>query len=283
MNAPLVVTSGKRRVDLGRRDPACEARWHGTYTAYRKAGCRCPHAREAHRIYQKRSREGRNETVLIDATGTRRRVQAMWALGHSSQVIAEACNGRFDRRQVERFCRQEKVTPGHRDLIRAVYRELITWPGASERTRRRALASGYALPVQWGANIEDRCAEPDPIEPLPVELNLIDEVSVELALAGHKVELTDAELVAVLQAGVARGEPLSRLSERLGVNYFGARKLLAGELTPRRKQQAEVEAALAEMGASHNDATIAALIGVHHQTVTRARRRLAERQDRFAS
>jgi hypothetical protein len=278
VNAPMVVTLGRRCVDLGQLDPTCPARWHGTATAYRKAKCRCPHAREAHRLYEKRRLEGRNQRVLVDATGTRRRIQGLWALGHSSEVIAHTCGGRLDRRQIVRFCHQPWVMPGYRDLIAAVYKTLIIRPGASVKTRRRALVSGYPLPVQWGANIDDPNAEPDPIEPLPVDLDLIDEVSVELALSGHRIELTDAELIAVIQAGVAREIPLSKLADQLGVNYFGARKMLTGEVTPRRQQQARVEAALREMGDSHNDQTIGALVGVHHQTVTRARRRLADQQ-----
>jgi hypothetical protein len=283
VTGPMTVTRGKRCVDLGRQDPACPARWHGTATAYRKAKCRCPHAREAHRLYGKRAREGRNETVLVDATGTRRRIQSLWALGHSSQVIAEACGERFDRRQIVRFCHQPTVMPVHRDLIAAVYRELMTRTGGAEHTRKRAASAGYPLPIQWGTDIDDPKAEAELLEPLPVDLNLIDEESVERALAGHQVELTDAELVAVVQAGVARNIPLSRLADQLGINYFGARKMLGGQLTPRREQQACVEAALREMGDTQNDQFIGALVGVHHQTVTRARRRLAEREQQLAS
>lgn len=144
---------------------------------------------------------------------------------------------------------------------------------------------GYPRPAR--ATGCSRCemtarGELDPDEPEP-DSGLVDEVAVERALAGHHLELTDAELVAVLQAGVARGIPLSQLSNRLGINYFGARKLLGGELTPRRAQQQRVEAELARIGHLHNDTTIAALVGVHHQTVTRARRRLAERQQQLAS
>lgn len=277
-----VVTWGGRSVDLGKLDPDCAAVRHGTYSAYRKAGCRCPHAREAHRIYQKRSREGRNEPALADATGTRRRIQGLWTLGHPSWVIAEECGNQLDPRQVRRFCCQQLVTHRNRDLVAAAYRVLITRPGGSVRTRSRALSAGFPLPAQWGANIDDPDAEPDPLEPVPVDLDFIDEVSVELALSGRRVELTDAELVAVIQAGVARGEPLSKLAERLGVNYFGARKMLGGEPTPRRKQQAAVQEALTRMG-HLPDSNIAALVGVHHQTVSRARRRLAERQQSAAS
>jgi hypothetical protein len=277
------LTGGRRRTDLGRLDPTCLAAYHGTYTAYRKAGCRCPHAREAHRLYQKRSREGRIEPALIDATGTRRRVQGMWALGHTSSTIAMECHGLFDRRQVPRFCKQQLVTAGHRNAIAIAYQTLIVRPGSSAQTRSRAAAAGYALPVQWGDGIDDPEAIPEPFETGESAGDVIDEVAVERALAGECIDLTDAELVAVLQAGVARGEPLSRLAGRLGVNYAGARTMLGGEMSPRRVQQLRVEAELRARGASHNDHTLAVLLGVHHQTVTRARARLVERGELAAA
>ncbi|GGN39726.1 hypothetical protein FHR83_006653 [Actinoplanes campanulatus] len=284
--APILVTGGRRRVDLGRLAPACTADWHGTCTAYRKAKCRCPHAREAHRLYQKRAREGRNVPALTDATGARRRIQGMWALGHPSQVIADMCGGTFDRRQIQRMCIQQHITPHHHDLIAATYAVLITRPGTSVRTRRRAAAAGYPLPVQWGANIDDPQASPDPLDVGGVQDGTddpIDEVAVERALAGERVDLTDIELVAMLQAGTARGIPLARMADQQGINYFGARKMLGGDLTPRRRQQQRVEAELLRVGHLHNDATLAALLDVHHQTVTRARARLARRGERVAS
>lgn len=266
-----LTLGGRRCVDLGRLDPRCGARYHGTYIAYIRAGCRCPHAREAHRLYQKRSREGRNEPVMLDATGTRRRIQGMWALGHPSRVIAAECRDGFDPASIVRFCRLDKITPVSRDLVSGAYRTLITRPGASKRTRSRALASGFALPVQWGADIDEPGAVPEPLEPVASDGDLIDEIAVERALAGERLELTDPELVAVLQAGVARGEPLSRLAEHLGLNYWGARKMLGGD-TPRREKQARVEAEI--LRSSADDYVIAANLGVHRSTVSRARARL---------
>jgi hypothetical protein len=97
----------------------------------------------------------------------------------------------------------------------------------------------------------------------------------ERALAGHHVELSDAELVAVLQAGVARGEPLSSLSLRLGINYAGAKRLVGGDLTPQRAKRARVEEELRRIGDKAPDWEVAALLGVHHSTVRRARQRIA--------
>lgn len=111
----------------------------------------------------------------------------------------------------------------------------------------------------------------------------VDEEVVERALAGQSVTLTDAELVAALRAGVARGLTLSRLANQLGVNYSGARRMLGGGYTPRRELQQRVEAEVARIGHKYTDHTLGALLGVHHQTVTRARARLARRAGQVAS
>lgn len=268
--------------DLGKLDPACTAKRHGTTSAYRH-GCRCPHARDAHRLYQKRHREGRNKPRLVDATGVRRRIQALWAIGHTSQTIAGACGPDITREQVYHLTSRAAVTSHSWEAIDRAYKLLSSRPGTSTKTRSRAAAAGYPSPMRWGADIDDPRAKPDPVGAGRGRSGIVDVVAVSRALEGEKVQLSAAEQTAALRLAVGRGESLSRASNQLGINYFGARKLLAGDLTPRREQQARVEAALAQMGATHPASTIAALLGVHHQTVLRAKRRLAERQEQLAS
>jgi hypothetical protein len=234
----VVTTGGRRNVDLGRLDPTCPAAYHGTEAAYHKAKCRCPHAREAHRLYLKRGKHGLLQPVLLDATGTRRRVQGMWALGHPTAAIIEECQGGFSRQQVVRFCQQERITPVSHGLIVGAYRTLITRTGRSQRTRDRARAAGYALPVQWGADIDDPAAVPEPLEPDLLGAEVVDEGAVERALTGERMSLNDAELVAAVQAGAARGVPLSRLALLLGVNYVAVTTIAAGGLTPAMAKRA---------------------------------------------
>ena len=230
MNAVLLNAGGRRGVDLGQLNPGCTAGYHGTPTAYTKAKCRCSHAREAYRIYKKRLREGRTEPVLLDASGTRRRVQAMWRLGHPSRVIAAESG--LNESQVRKFCRQPFITPGNRDLIVAAYRRLIVRPGSSAWTRNHAAAAGYPLPVQWGADIDDPNAVPDPIEPEP-DTGEVDESAVELALSGHPVPLTDQELIAAVQVGTARGVGPWTLAQLLDLDARVVRRLLQGDVPPR--------------------------------------------------
>jgi hypothetical protein len=247
VSRPVITTGGRRCVDLGRLDPNCGANYHGTNAARTKAGCTCPHAREAHRLYQKRMREGRLVPVLLDATGTRRRVQGMWALGHPSTTIIVEAGGGLDRQQVVRFCQQKRITPGHRALIVEAYRKLIVRPGTSWRTRDRALAAGYPLPVQWGANIDDPDATPEPIE-LEPDLGEVDESAIELALSGRPVALTDQELIAAVQMGTARGLGPWTLAQLLEVDPRVVRRLVQGDVPARlasiaRRRAASIGAA----------------------------------------
>lgn len=232
MSPLLLTTGGRRGVDLGRLDPACAAAYHGTPTAYTKAKCRCPHARESYRVYKKRLREGRAIPALLDSTGTRRRVQGLWRLGHASRVIAAESGGGLAEGQVRRFCRQPLITPGHRDLIAGAYRALMVRPGESRWTRNHAASAGYPLPVQWGADIDDPDAVPDPLE-LEPDVGEVDEAAIEIALSGRRVPLTDQELIAAVQMGTARGLGPWTLASLLGVDWRVVSRLAAGDVPPR--------------------------------------------------
>jgi len=220
-----------------------------------------------------------SDRALVDAGPTRRRAQALAAIGWSLSEQARRVG--CQHKHYSPLLTAPTVTARMARAVRDMYEELSMVPapagGSATRTRRMAAARGWLPPLEWN--------DIDAAEPAPNTVDdpgdVVDEVAVERALAGERVELTDAELVAVLQAGTARGEPLSQLSNRLGINYFGARKMLGGEMTPQRRKRAEVEAEL-RRNPDRPDSHIAALVGVHHQTVTRARARLAKRHPQLA-
>lgn len=269
----IVTTGGRRKLDLGRLDPDCPASYHGTYTAVRWVKCQCPHAVESNRIYKKRVRAHRVPPALLDACGVRRRIQALWAIGHTSQDISDATGGRFSRYMLVQMCRQAQVSRSTHAVIADVYRVLMVRPGGSRRAQLRAQAAGYPTPLDWGADIDNPAAVPEIEEPQPTDLGAVDEQVVERALSGERVDLTDAELVAALQIGTARGEALSAVSARLGINHVGAQRLVRGELTPQRAKRARIAEELRRDAARSNQA-IAAELGVHHTTVAGVRRRI---------
>lgn len=208
---------------------------------------------------------------MVSAVGACRRIRALTAIGWPLTEQARQL-GMF----LQQVCliaagKQSAVTNSTDAAVRALFERLWATPGPSTRARNDAHRKGWVPPLAWD-DVDDPGAEPALGESRD---DIVDEVAVERALAGHAVELTDAELVATLQAGVGRGEPLSKLADRFGVNYWGARRMVGGDLTPRRALQQRIEAELRRVGDKMPDSTIAALLGVHHQTVSRARARLA--------
>lgn len=213
----------RRGADLGRQNLDCTARRHGTYSAYAR-GCRCPHARDAHRIYQKRHREGRLGGRLLDATGTRRRIQALWAIAHPSTSIAAAAGPGYTAKHVCQISKRPLVTIATHEAVRRAYRTLAGVPGVSVRTRRRALASGYPGPSAWD---DDEIDDPavGPWVDGGAEVDVADWVKVDRALSGRRTRLTPLERHHAVHVGELRRMPLSRVAVLLHVSYATARAL----------------------------------------------------------
>lgn len=218
---------------------------------------------------------------LVPNIGTMRRVQALVALGWSLTELGARSGMPVQQVWDLAHGRKPQIKATTRGRIDDLFEQLSATPGTSRRARACAAKRGWLPPLAWD-DIDALDCRAEPVES-EAEGDVVDEVAVERALAGHRIELTDAELVAVLQVGVARGEPLSKLSNRLGVNYAGARQMLGGELTIRREKQARVEAAIKRMGDTHSDYVLAGLLDVNRSTVSRARQRLAEQQKQLAS
>lgn len=140
---------------------SCGALRHGTYSAYHQ-GCRCPAAREAHRLYYKRLREGRQPAAYLDVTGTRRRLEALAAIGWPTTVVAEHLQLAWRQVYSWRTTACTRIHRRHAAAVTAVYDQLCATPGPSDRTRRRARTVGLAPPLAWDDHtIDDPTATPD--------------------------------------------------------------------------------------------------------------------------
>lgn len=133
-------------------------RRHGREWDYRR-GCRCPDAREEHRLYSKRRREGRLAPTYLDATGTQRRIQGLMRMGWSGLLIERQAGVPAGT------CGQvmQRATVKHATIaaIKAAYDILWATTGPSTRTQRRAEAAGYAPPLAWDDDtIDDPSAAP---------------------------------------------------------------------------------------------------------------------------
>lgn len=132
---------------------------HGTAVNYRKRGCRCDACREANtraqNIYRLRLLHG--EQITVDATGSRRRLQALVALGWP--IHLEDRLSPHARRLT--YSGQRTVHADTAAAVRALYDELSMTPGPSSRSRQRAARKGWPVPLAWSDDsIDDPNARP---------------------------------------------------------------------------------------------------------------------------
>lgn len=102
---------------------------------------------------------------LIDATGSRRRLQALAALGHNARTVATHM-GRPQgsaRTLISHWRHPNRRRIDARTFyeIDVAYIQLRNTPGTDTVVRINALRAGYHLPAAWdGINIDDPDAEP---------------------------------------------------------------------------------------------------------------------------
>lgn len=99
--------------------------------------------------------------VKIDATGSRRRLQALVALGYSRASLCRLL-GILPSNATELFDgRRREVTVRTARAVAAVYDRLSMTPGPSARARRDAARLGYLVPAAWDDDeIDDPAAAP---------------------------------------------------------------------------------------------------------------------------
>ncbi|AYF30629.1 hypothetical protein CSH63_24930 [Micromonospora tulbaghiae] len=222
----------RRLPDRGRLDPTCTADRHGDYSAYRQS-CRCPHAREDQRIYQKRQREGRATPAYIDGTGTRRRLQALAVIGWRWEDIANLRGVTWQNIHLIAVSGRDV----HRDTaaqIAAIYRDLSTRPGPSRIAAARAAAKGWHGPLAWH-DIDDPTCEPDTTDP---DVSVVDEWAVSEAIAGRLAadRLGEVDLVEAMRRLLADGLTPGQARYRLRLTNAHARRLIKAINTPTREE-----------------------------------------------
>ena len=83
----------------------------------------------------------------VPGLGTRRRVQALAAIGWSLQKVADRAG--VSKQALAGSLRAHRVTARVARTIQGIYLELENTPGPSERTRRYAATKGWPPPAAW--------------------------------------------------------------------------------------------------------------------------------------
>ena len=167
------------------------------------------------------SRAPRSRVV---ATGTRRRLQALIAIGWPTQLLAAQLGRRPS--SLYRSMNGASVTAGTAHDVASLYERLSnTAPpratgkqrAAADAAHAHAAARGWLPPLAW----DDIDADPTPPAPaaVPSHRNDMDEIAVERALAGDHVtydDLTAVEQEEVVRRLTARGSSIRNIAAQLG-------------------------------------------------------------------
>lgn len=193
--------SGQLRTDEPDRS-ACIGTRHGTYPAYQHAGCRCPDAREAWRLYYFKHRHKLLSPAWVESTGARRRVRALMRVGFTSWDITRAAvNAGF---LVSRYTvvplamsRNSRISATTHNAVKAAYDSLSGLFGESVTNIACSRRKGWPSPLAWeGVDIDDPNKKPQGLRALN-ESDDWDWVIVERAKKGQLAwsQLNDSERV----------------------------------------------------------------------------------------
>ncbi|MFF0736825.1 helix-turn-helix domain-containing protein [Streptomyces chartreusis] len=96
----------------------------------------------------------------VDATGTRRRIQALMYIGHTGRTIGEHAGYSADwmRRIAAGWVRAVNLATAA--AVKRAYRQLVARPGASSRTRAYARRHNWRGPLAW-SDIDDPSCKPE--------------------------------------------------------------------------------------------------------------------------
>lgn len=195
---------------------------HGTrrgFDVHRKAGqVACDACKRAAARYEQERQLDlmHGKPRQIDATGTRRRIQALARLGWPSDAIG------LPRQQVWHLTQQKYVLRATAEAVAEVYERLSMSLGPSVVTRIRAERKGWPPPLAW--NDIDNDAEPHG-NVSKIGQVTVDEVVVLRILGGdYTLAATPAERAEVASRWPGTLNELARLTGWKVERYFRAEK-----------------------------------------------------------
>lgn len=170
--------------------------------------------------------------ALVDATGARRRLQALVALGWPMTELARRMGmapstfSQFMRSRTVRAVNARRVGELYESMWdQAPPRDTPQRRGAASRARTLARVEGWLPPLAWD---DDTIDDPAAGAPEPVEQVDVDEVAVELCVAGKLAgrPLNPPERLLVAHRVRAAGQGSTILSRLLACSGDTARNLL---------------------------------------------------------
>lgn len=202
---------------------------HGeTSNCYCLHKCRCGDCREHQREYEfwRRAMVKRGRVLLIDATGTRRRIQALAALGWGAAMVGARYG--IQKGTINNWgARTGTVQRSTAETVRRIYDDLsMQLPPTDTRSERvrvgntkaRARKSGWVPPLAWD---EETIDDPNATPFVAVEdgfLHRLDDVVVDAAVRGERPVMSPAERRAAVTRLNTRKWSAPRIAEFIGCN-----------------------------------------------------------------
>lgn len=197
-------------------------------------GCRCGICRAGTRRAQDRYRRRRavaqwqrgDHLLRVDSTGTRRRLQALYAAGwQSARVATEAGMTEYQINAGRKTRPGSYVFESTARRVRDTFDRLAIQPFPehpnAERLRKRGAAEGWALPLQWDDDqIDDPHGRPARLSRnanVEGRAHHIDPIAIERALAGDPpARMTRSEIAEANRLLIEQGHTASWIAQCLG-------------------------------------------------------------------
>ncbi len=160
-----------------------------------------------------RSGHRTERAVSIDATGTRRRIQALCRLGWTAELIGRDLG--VASNTVRGYAYSPTVTPSTAEKVAATYDALSMQLGPSRRTASRAEKCGWRPPLAW----DDPDTDPEPASTYSAGRNPdeVDPVTVRRFFEGDQtIPTTRAEKETITAEWVRRGGSVAALGRTMG-------------------------------------------------------------------
>lgn len=224
-------------------DIGCTVSKHGTRAAY-VLGCRCDTAIHAHYRYEKqlRAEHKRGQRRRVDVTGSRRRLQALCAIGYSQPDLADLLGVTQQRVWQYLAGPRPTVLRSTAEKIDALYVQLADRPSRNRRavwainTARR---NGWLPPLWWDDDTIDDPAVRSGAQ-TSSDVCTVDPVVVERLLDGQPpLHVTRAERVEAVRLLDSRGVTVTEISRRLRMSGGRVTQILAERVLPSNNTHAD--------------------------------------------
>ena len=224
-------------------------------TCYVQHKCRCDDCRRGRAEYEywRKGMLSAGKTLLVDATGSHRRIRALGAIGWSHRMLGD----RYGKSPswFSSLRTKDRVTPQTRALVSRIYDDLaMVVPVPSNRyekaritkTRNYARNNGYGPPLAWDDDvIDDPAGEPSdagrPVVEAIAWKDRLDDDTVGLAIDGKKPKLSPLERRAAIRVLNERRWSERRIGAWLGCDPKTVGRIRA-ELNLPMYDQADIRA-----------------------------------------